>query len=56
MIQNIGEEKDFCPRVYIPFYTIENIDNIFILFTIKQLFQQIKSITYLQVAIRYKIT
>ena len=41
---------------YVPFYTIENIDNIFILFTTKQLFQQIKSTTYLQVDATYKIT
>ena len=34
---------------YVPFYTFENIDNIFILFTVKQLFQQIKSTIYLQV-------
>ena len=38
---------------YVPFYTIENI---FILFTTKQLFQQIKSTTYLQVDATYKIT
>ena len=40
---------------YVPFYTIKNIDNIFILFTTKQLFQQINSTTYLQVDARYKI-
>ena len=37
---------------YVPFYTMENID----LFTTKQLFQQIKSTTYLQVDATYKIT
>ena len=41
---------------YLLFYTIENIDNIFILFTTKELFQQIKSTTYLQVDATYKIT
>ena len=41
---------------YIPFYTIENIDNIFILSTTKQLFQQINSTAYLPVDATYKIT
>lgn len=41
---------------YVPFYLVENIENIFIMFTTRQLFQQIKLTNYLQVDATYKLT
>ena len=41
---------------FVPFYNALDINNIFIFFTTKQLFQQIQLTTYLQVDATYKVT
>ncbi|CAF1063645.1 unnamed protein product [Didymodactylos carnosus] len=41
---------------FVPFYTVDDINNTFVFFTTKQLFQQIRLTTYLQVDATYKIT
>ena len=41
---------------FVPFYNAVDINNIFIFFTTKQLFQQIQLTTYLQVDATYKVT
>ncbi|CAF4737891.1 unnamed protein product, partial [Rotaria sp. Silwood2] len=41
---------------FVPFYIVENIDNVFILFTTKELFRQIKLTSFFQIDATYKIT
>ena len=41
---------------FIPYHTVNSIDDVFIFFTTKQLFQQLRFTTYLQVDATYKIT
>ena len=41
---------------YVPFYNVKNINDVFVFFTTKQLFQQIRLTTYLQIYATYKLT
>ena len=41
---------------FVPYYTVNNIDDVFVCFTKKQLFQQFRCTSYLQVDATYKIT
>lgn len=50
------QHGDLLHSTYIPFYTVTDIDNVFVFFTTKQLFQQIRCTSYLQVDATYKIT
>ncbi|CAF3469772.1 unnamed protein product [Rotaria sp. Silwood1] len=49
------ESKDL-HSVFVPFYKVDDINNLFVFFTTKQLFQQIRSTTLLQVDATYKLT
>ena len=49
------ESKDL-HSTFVPFYTVDNINNLFVFFTTKQLFQQIRLTTFLQVDATYKLT
>ena len=49
------ENKDL-HSTFVPFYTVDNINNLFVFFTTKQLFQQIRLTTFLQVDATYKLT
>ena len=44
------------PNTCVPFYTVDNIYHLFVFFTTKQLFQQIRLTTFLQVDTTYKLT
>ncbi|CAF4876895.1 unnamed protein product [Rotaria sp. Silwood1] len=41
---------------FVPFYNIDDINNLFVFFTTKQLFQQIRLTTFVQVDATYKLT
>ena len=50
------QNGDQVRSTYVPFYTVTDIDNVFIFFTTKQLFQQIRYTNYLQVDATNKLT
>jgi hypothetical protein len=52
---NEHKEAKELHSTFVPFYNAVDINNIFIFFTTKQLFQQIKLTTYLQVDATYKV-
>ncbi|CAF3716596.1 unnamed protein product [Rotaria socialis] len=50
------QEGERLHSTFVPFYTVDDINNLFIFFTTKQLFQQIRLTTYLQIDATYKLT
>ena len=50
------KESEDLHSTFIPFYTVDNISNLFVFFTTKQVFQQIRLTIFLQVNATYKLT